>query len=130
LAPVRIGGTDVTMILDSGASATVVDRASAARVGLTGLEVGDVAAGAGGRLETHMASVDDLTLGAVAVAVERVAVMDLSHVNDQLMAIGEARVDGVVGADILNRHAALIDYGPPGLYLRTDEPSPRPADDR
>ena len=118
LATVRIGSGEALMILDSGASATVVDRESADRIGLTELAPGEGAAGAGGRLETHVVDVGSVSLGEVAVQVDRLCVMDLSHVNDQLLSIGEPRVDGVLGSDVLSQHAALIDYSAPRLYLR------------
>ena len=122
LATVKVEGSELLMALDSGASATVVDRQSAADAHLSGLVAGEGAAGAGGRLETHTAPVQDVALGAVPLTLSRVAVMDLSHVNDQLVAVGEVRVDGVVGADVLGVHEALIDYGGPSLYLRTPAP--------
>lgn len=117
LAAARLGGEDLLMILDSGASATVVDQASAQRLGLTELVAGEGAAGAGGRLETHVVDVGSVSFGDVAVPVEKVFVMDLSHVNDQLLAVGERPVDGVIGSDILSQRAALIDYSGPCLYL-------------
>lgn len=118
LATARIAGHEVLMILDSGASATVLDRESADRLGLNELVEGDGAAGAGGRLETHVVDVGSVLCGDVAVHLDKVFVMDLGHVNDQLVALGEPRVDGVLGSDVLGQHEALIDYSPPCLYMR------------
>ena len=119
LATVRIGGQDMLMILDSGASGTVVDGKAAKRAGLADLVAGEGAAGAGGRLETHFVDVGSVLVGDVVAQVSRVSVMDLSHVNDQLLAMGESPVDGVLGSDVLTQHAALIDYEAPSVYLRS-----------
>lgn len=117
LADVAIGNQHVSMILDSGASATVLDKESADRLGLSHAEAGRCGVGAGGRVDTSTVESVSLSLGGMAVVLGTVPVMDFSHVNDRLMAVGESRVDGVLGADILQRHAAILEYATPAVYL-------------
>ena len=79
LATAHLGDGDLLMILDSGASATVVDQESAERLGLTDLVAGEGAAGAGGKLETQVVDVGSVSFGNVAVEVEKVFVWGLKH---------------------------------------------------
>lgn len=117
LADVEIGAEHVSMILDSGASATVLDKESADRLGLSRAEAERCGVGAGGQVDTFAIESVSLSLGGIDVPLGPLPVMDFSHVNDRLTAVGEARVDGVLGADILNRHNAIFEYAAPAVYL-------------
>jgi hypothetical protein len=44
--------------------------------------------------------------------------MDLTHVNQSLALKGEAPIDVILGADVLQGHAAIIDYGSSSLFLK------------
>ena len=44
--------------------------------------------------------------------------MDLDHVNQSLALKGEAPVDAILGADVLEAQAAVIDYGSLSIFLR------------
>lgn len=117
LADVEIGPAKVSMILDSGASATVLDKESADRLGLSSAKAERLGVGAGGKVDTFAVESVSLSLGEVDVRLRTLPVMDFSHVNDRLTAVGETRVDGVLGADILQRHAAILEYAAPAVYL-------------
>ena len=58
--------------------------------------------------------------------------MDLSHVDDALAQQGAASVDAILGVDVYEAQAAVIDYGSASLFLRDDTPPDTPvtADDR
>lgn len=118
LTPATVDGSALSLILDSGASATVIDTASAERIGLSASRASSDAAGAGGLLESFEASIDDLHLGNIPTGPRSVAVMDLRHVNEQLAVLGEPRVDGVIGADLLLEHTAVIEYAGPTLHIK------------
>ena len=45
--------------------------------------------------------------------------LDLSHVNTALTEHHAEAVDGIIGADILEKGKAIIDYNKHILYLRT-----------
>ena len=44
--------------------------------------------------------------------------MDLTHVNAALAQKGVAAVDVILGVDVFDAHAAVIDYGSGSLFLR------------
>ena len=44
--------------------------------------------------------------------------MDLSHVNQALQLKGSTPIVAVLGADVLEAHSAMIDYGSSSLYLK------------
>lgn len=44
--------------------------------------------------------------------------MNLEHGNNALSELGEKIPDGVIGADILNKGHAIIDYPKKVLYLK------------
>ncbi len=119
--PVRINDTPASLILDSGASGTVIDVAFAKDLGLDARVAGDGGAGAGGRLDTFTADVEELGFADLSLGARSVSVMDFRHVNDQLVALGETRPDGVLGADVLAQRAAVIEYEGPSLYLKATD---------
>lgn len=49
--------------------------------------------------------------------------MNLDHVNNAFKKVGIAEIDGVIGADILIRGKAVIDYEKLILYLKNNYPS-------
>jgi hypothetical protein len=44
--------------------------------------------------------------------------MDLSHVNAALALKGSAQVDVILGVDVFERQAAVIDYASSSLFLK------------
>jgi hypothetical protein len=44
--------------------------------------------------------------------------MDLSHVNSALALKGAAAVDVILGVDVFEKQAAVIDYGSSSLFLK------------
>jgi predicted aspartyl protease len=126
LVDARLGSAGLSMILDSGASATVLDLESADRLGLARVDAERCGVGAGGQVDTFVTQAGELVLGSIAVSVGPLPVIDFGHVNQRLIAIGEPQVDGVIGADVLREHAAVLEYESPALYLRR-EPRPRPG---
>lgn len=116
----RINDVPGTFILDTGAGRTVIDRAAQARFS-DGREVvaGGVATGAGGS-GLALASLPDsrLRIGAYRDESFTVHFLALDHVNAAFSQRGQAPVDGVIGADVLVRGGAVIDYPNMRLYLR------------
>jgi hypothetical protein len=49
--------------------------------------------------------------------------MDLTHVNQSLALKGESPVDVILGADVFEAHAAVIDYGSSSLFLKVQATS-------
>jgi hypothetical protein len=70
-----------------------------------------------------------LQLGPFAARPGRVAGLDFEQVNAPLRAQGSAAVDVILGADVLDAHAAVIDYPSLSLFLRATEAEPGAAAD-
>jgi len=114
----RINGKTATLLLDTGASNSCIH---------TGLQnhfdlkiKGDPfdAAGAGeGKMKAVMTSKCALRLGRTFASQQAFVLLDLSHVNATLETQGAKAIDGIIGADFLKKHKALIDYAQYKLYL-------------
>jgi hypothetical protein len=116
----RINGISGRFILDTGASYTVVDAASAGKFKMKLLKK---ESNKGGGLGASSFSVKHSNGNVIkfkdfATDKRKILVMDFSHVNAALSNSGVGRVDGVIGADILNKYNALIDYKDKTLYLK------------
>lgn len=124
-----INGQDAWLLIDTGASATIVDRQSAARLELVPTPTPHTATGQGecGLSESAVdsASVDELALGTVRLQEVEAKVLDLSSVNGRLEEAGANRIDGILGADLLEEHGAIIRFAERRLYLRK---RPAPSD--
>jgi hypothetical protein len=114
-----IAGRAVTFLLDTGASNTVIDTRTADALELVTRPFDQLGGGLGVTgAQTHTASVDHILLEGFRTPLDRVFVMDLETVNRALVDNGAERVDGVVGADVLLRSNAVIDYARRMLYLQ------------
>lgn len=49
---------------------------------------------------------------------EAVVAMDLSHANEALAQKGVPPVEAILGLDVFDAHAAVIDYASHSLFLR------------
>lgn len=118
----KINGRDARLLIDTGASVTVVDRESAERLELTTTSAAGSARGHAecGLSESTVESADlhELTLETVRLHGIEAKVLDLSSVNGQLEKAGANRIDGILGADLLEEHGAIIGYAERTLYLR------------
>lgn len=115
----RAGEEDLDLIVDTGASHTVIDIARAERFGLDSEDRGGRATGVGsGSQSVETGRLHEVRIGPIELGSLRVTVMDLSSVNRVLERMGNAGVDGIVGADVLMDQKAVIDYGSLMLYFR------------
>ena len=60
----------------------------------------------------------ELTVGGMEPKVPDVVAVDLSHVNEGMASKGCAPVDAILGANVFDAHAAVIDYGSSSLFLK------------
>ena len=116
---VQVNGRPARMLLDTGASHTIFDAPSVARLGLRTAPTDARASGVGASdhvMETT--TVDELRLGTLALRALSAWSFDLGHVNRGLAAHGGPPIDGAVGGDVLRPAEAVIDYARATLYLR------------
>jgi hypothetical protein len=109
----------VDILLDTGAASTVVSLALARQLGITLNKLDVTGGGAGGaNLEIHALVGATLSLGDVRPRPRALFAMDLTHVNQSLALKGEAPVDVILGADVFEAQAAVIDYASSSLFLQ------------
>ncbi|WP_322551369.1 retropepsin-like aspartic protease [Flavobacterium psychraquaticum] len=119
LISAKINGIKGKFILDTGASTSCVGFESIDRF-LLDAEISDTkAAGAGGTgMETQIAKNNEIQLGRWYNRRFHLVVFDMSHVNEALKQYKTKPVDGIIGADILLKGEAIIDYSNHYLYLK------------
>ena len=121
LAHAMVNGRAANLWLDTGAGQTVLDLKFARGLGLSLTPDACRGAGAGGvGLAVLATVVSQLTLAGFTELDFRCVVMDLDHVNAGLKQRGLAPIDGIIGADLLERREAVIDYKASVLFLRSD----------
>jgi hypothetical protein len=114
-----LGGHPVRVIIDTGAAATVVDLARVRELGLEVAPLDRCGAGAGGaNLQVHEIRGAELRLGGILLRAGALLATDLTHVNAALAQKGAGRADVVLGVDVFDAQAAVIDYGSASLFLR------------
>ena len=119
-----INGMPVVLILDTGASGTVLDRETAQRLELPLTETGTTGGGLGtAATEVATTRIASFAVGKLQLVDFTVAVIDFSHVNEALKKAGiDQRRDGVIGVDVLRRFQAVIDYGSNTLFVLPEKP--------
>ncbi len=107
------------MIVDTGASQTLLSPEAARHLGLELSTTDERATGAGGRdLQMHMTH--DITIAygdEVLLSDTSVAVLDIHDIREALHLTEGIYIDGVIGADLLLHTQAIIDYGHLHIYL-------------
>ena len=106
-------------ILDTGASNTCVGIDKIEFFKMVS-EVSDIkAAGAGAtEMETLVSTKNKIKIGEWKKNKQKIDLFDLVHVNHALTAHNVTPVDGIIGADILNKGKAVIDYDKKYLFLK------------
>ena len=114
-----LNGVEGRFVIDTGASNTCVGLDRMARFEMVS-EVSEVkAAGAGSaELETAVSADNHLLVGTWEQEGLQVVLIDLSHVNQALVAHQADPVDGILGADVLRLGGAVIDYRKNRLFLK------------
>jgi len=104
VAPGSVNGLgNLRFLLDTGAVNSEIDRAVAEKLGLRGAAAKVTSFDK--TLDCEWAVVQDLTLGPEHISNQHVMIEDLSYLR-----LAEARVDGLIGLDILRRKSFVLDY--------------------
>lgn len=115
----EINGIKGKFILDTGASNSCVGLDLIEHFKLISEESEVKAAGAGATdMETQKSDNNSLKIGKWNTNQCNLVLFDLTHVNTALTQHDAEKVDGIIGADILEAGKAFIDYDKKVLYLR------------
>lgn len=115
----RINGIQGNFILDTGASNSCVGFEGIALFELSASDSDTKAAGAGGTgMLTQTSLKNVLKLGRWQSKNFGLVIFDMSHVNEALQQYKAKPVHGIIGADILMKGKAIIDYYNHCVYLK------------
>jgi len=115
----KVNGVSGKFILDTGASNSCIDVKLAEKFDLQVEDSDTKAAGAGAiGMETKITSKNKLKLGKWRFNNFNIVLFDLTHVNMALSEHNADEIDGIIGADILEKGKAIIDYNKKSLFLR------------
>lgn len=118
LIKAKINGVKGNFILDTGASTSCVGFESVDLFLLEAKNSKTRASGAGATgMLTQIATTNQLQLGTWKDIAFDVVIFDLSHVNEALTQHKAKPVHGIIGADILMKGKAIVDYYNHCLYL-------------
>ena len=114
----KINGVKGLFILDTGASNSCVGFETIEHFKLKTKESEIKAAGAGAiDMDTKVSEKNKVKIGKWNYDRVNLVLFDLSHVNTALINHNSKPVDGIIGADILKKGRAIIDYNRKYLYL-------------
>jgi hypothetical protein len=114
-----INGVKGRFILDTGASSSCVGFEAIETFKLIAKDSKIKAAGAGATdMLTQVSKKNTLKIGKWKKDKVILVLFNLSHVNTALTAHNAQPVDGIIGADILKKSKAVIDYQKKYLYLK------------
>lgn len=103
--------TSGTWIIDTGASKTVFDKNLADYYTVSGEEEEFHSAGLTDQsVKSEIAVLQPMQLGKFKIAAQKVAIIDLSHINELYEKVTQIKISGLLGSDFLLQHSALIDY--------------------
>lgn len=114
-----LNGVKGRFILDTGASNSCVGFEAVDHFNLKVKNSNILAAGAGAsNMETKMSKKNKIKIGKWETNKVILVLFNLTHVNTALINHKSKPVDGIIGADILKKSNAVIDYEKKYLYLK------------
>jgi hypothetical protein len=117
-----LSGRAVRVLIDTGAASTVVSLSLAQELELQMTPLGRKGGGAGAaQLEIFQLHDAALRLDHAMPKPTALYAMDLTHVNHALALKGTTPVDVILGVDVFEKQAAVIDYGTSSLFLKDAE---------
>ena len=114
-----LNGVKGRFILDTGASNSCVGFEAVDNFNLKVKDSNILPAGAGAiNMETKMSKKNSIKIGKWESNKIVLVLFNLSHVNTALINHKSKPVDGIIGADILKKSNAVIDYEKKHVYLK------------
>jgi hypothetical protein len=122
-----LNGRSVEVLVDTGAACTVVAMSVVEALGLRSEWIDRGAGGAGGPLDQFRVYGADFRLGSLSPRLAGPVGLDFEQLNAPLRAQGSTEVDVILGVDVFDAHAAIIDYTSQSLFLRAVATEPGAA---
>lgn len=114
----KINGIKGRFILDTGASNSCVGFDEISKFNLITEDSDHKAAGAGTtEIDTQISKKNTLKIGSFKLKKVKLVLLDLTHINNALIKQNAEEINGIIGADILQKGRAVIDYDKKKLYL-------------
>lgn len=114
----KINGKKGRFILDTGASNSCVGFEEIDKFNLITEKSEHKAAGAGStEIDTQISKKNKIQIGDYHLKKIHLVLLDLTHINIALTKQNARPVNGIIGADILEKGKAVIDYNKKKLYL-------------
>jgi len=114
-----LNGIEGNFIVDTGASNSCVGFEAVEKFSLFTQDSDVKAAGAGATdMLTQLSKKNTIQIGKWSKKNMSLILFDLKHVNEALITHEAEPVDGIIGADILKKGKAVIDYERMCLYLK------------
>ena len=123
IVKVKINNKVALLVLDTGASQTVLDSNRIGRFlkqKVFKKTDGHTRGIGANKLKSHIVPVKKFQFGKITLNDLDLVLLDLIHVNNSYAMIEEKPIDGVLGGDLLNRLSAIIDYRKKEMTLRLD----------
>lgn len=114
---VTVDGKSMNLLIDTGAPSTHFDKSKAEKIGIQWRTYQKEGAEGKPDLSLRYCVVSSMQLGPLRVRELRVSAYDLSEVNRRIELHGGVPFDGLIGADLLGRYSAVIDYKTTSLYV-------------
>lgn len=115
----KVNGIQGKFILDTGSSNSCLGFDEIEKFGLATAHSEHKAAGAGPEeLDTLISEGNTIKIGNFKLKDTDLVLIDLAHINKALEKHEAKAVNGIIGADILDRSKAVIDYHKKKLYLK------------
>ena len=121
-----INGEAAKLMVDTGSFATLLHRSFVRRMNIPTQKTSYRSAAVNlKQRRVSVAHIRKLSVGSVSFSSKNVGVVDLEGLMDRELLDGKPPVAGLLGAEILNHHHGVIDFGNRTLYLQR-ESSPEP----
>jgi hypothetical protein len=117
-----INGKEVDLLVDTASPVTRLDRDRAERLGVKWEILGNRTQLVAAEPPFECGFVDSIALGPFRTERFEVGLYDMSEHNRVVHKWGDPPSDGLLGADILAPHMAVIDYKTCDLFLLGEEP--------
>lgn len=108
-----VNGNPLLIVLDTGASRSCFDIAFLQQfVAQQSIQTNDsMTSGIGtNTLSSFITTVDVFSMESFVIEHYQAIGLDLTHIHEAYKQVGLPQVNGILGADILARHQAIIDY--------------------